>query len=162
MKTRPAQLITDLGLAPHPEGGHFCEIHRSPWTVRPGGASGLRSAITAIWFLLCAGERSGWHRLTSDEIWQFCEGDPLDLFTIAPAVTPHIERRRLGPAAAGAEPVLVVPGGSWQAARCAAAYTLVSCTVGPGFSYADFTLLADVPSEVARFRAAGAAIDDLL
>jgi predicted cupin superfamily sugar epimerase len=58
--------------------------------------------------------------------------------------------------------MLVVPAGSWQAARCAGAYTLASCTVGPGFEFADFTLLADVPSEVARLRAAGAAIDDLL
>ena len=162
MTGRAADLVRALGLAPHREGGHFCEIHRSAWTVRPGGASGLRPAITAIWFLLCDGERSRWHRITSDEIWHFCEGDPLDLFTIAPAVTPRVERRRLGPAAAGAEPVLVVPAGSWQAARCVGAYTLVTCTVGPGFDYADFTLLAAVPSEVARLRAAGAAIDDLL
>ena len=162
MNTRPAQLVTDLALIPHPEGGHFCEIHRSPWTVRPGGASGLRPAITAIWFLLCAGERSRWHRLASDEIWQFCEGDPLDLFTIAPAVTPRIERRRLGFAAAGAEPVLVVPAGSWQAARCAGAHALVTCTVGPGFDYADFTLLADAPTEAERLRAAGVQIAELL
>jgi hypothetical protein len=162
MKTRPAQLITDLGLAPHPEGGHFRETHRSPWTVRPDGASGLRSAITAIWFLLCDGERSRWHRLASDELWHFCEGDALDLFTIEPGIAPRIERCRLGPAAESAEPVLVVPAGSWQAARGTGAYTLASCTVAPGFEFTDFTLLADVPSEVARLRAAGAAIDDLL
>jgi predicted cupin superfamily sugar epimerase len=63
-----------------------------------------------------------------------------------------VRRARLGPAAAGTRPVAVVPAGSWQAARPLGAYTLVGCTVAPGFEFADFTLLADVPDDAARLR----------
>jgi predicted cupin superfamily sugar epimerase len=170
---RAAELVRALGLAPHPEGGHFRETHRSslPAATADGRS---RPALTHIWFLLAGAERSRWHRLASDEIWLFHEGDPLELLTIAPG-TLVIERRRLGPAGpaeggraggspgpGAALPAAAVPAGSWQAARPAGAYTLASCVVAPGFAYEDFELLADRPAERDRLLRAGLDLGDAL
>lgn len=169
MEGRAAGLVRALGLEPHPEGGHFRQTHRSRLAVAAADGRS-RPALTHIWFLLAAGERSRWHRLASDEIWLFHEGDPLDLLTIAPGAV-AIERRRLGsaatepraaPAGGGALTALAVPAGSWQAARPAGAYTLASCVVGPGFEYADFELLAHCAAERDRLLGAGLELGDLL
>jgi len=145
---RAAQLIATLGLKPHPEGGHYREVFRSSASVQPGDGRGERCGLTTIYFLLNAGEQSRLHRVTSDEAWHFYEGDPLDLLWTGaePAVVHQV---RLGPVAAGMAPVAVVPAGAWQAARSSGAYTLVGCSVGPGFDFADFRMLADIP-ELAR------------
>lgn len=160
MDDRAAELIRFLGLQPHPEGGHFLEAFRSERTLQPPRERGPRAAATHIYFLLASDERSRWHRLTSDEVWHFYEGSPLDLFTIAPAAT-RIEHRRLGPLEA-AFPTLAVPAGTWQAARSTGGYTLAGCTVAPGFEYADFELLQRNPAELDRLRRAGADLGDLL
>lgn len=160
MDDRAAELIRFLGLEPHPEGGHFLEVFRSGRTLRPGGAGGPRAAVTHIYFLLASGERSRWHRLGSDEVWHFYEGSPLDLYTIAPQAT-AIEHRRLGPLEPSF-PTFAVAAGTWQAARPSGAYTLAGCTVAPGFEYADFELLSLHPAELARLRAAGTELGDLL
>lgn len=130
-------LIDRLGLQPHPEGGHFREIHRSRSSVSPGGGRADRAALTTIYFLLRRGERSRWHRLRSDEVWHYCEGDPLELVWTDPGLQ-EISRQSLGRLTEATQPVAIVPAESWQAARSLGEYTLVGCTVGPGFDFADF------------------------
>jgi uncharacterized protein len=144
MHTRAEHLISVLDLQPHPEGGHFREVFRSSGRVQPEDTRGQRSALTTIYFLLRAGEQSRLHRVTSDEIWHFYEGDPLDLLWLDSEHS-HLQRVRVGPVASDIEPVAVVPAGCWQAARSIGAYTLVGCSVGPGFDFADFQMLSDNP-----------------
>jgi uncharacterized protein len=125
-------IIAWLGLQPHPEGGHFRE------TFRDARQIGGRSVSTAIYFLLAAGERSHWHRVDAAEIWHFYAGAPLELSMSAEA-----ERRvlRLGvDLARGERPQAVVPAGVWQSARSLGAWSLVGCTVAPGFDFAGFEL----------------------
>ena len=153
MSGRAAELIRILGLRPHPEGGHYGEVFRSAVRVRPADRDVERVALTTIYFLLAAGEWSRWHRVAADEAWHFYEGDALDLLWLDAGGGDLVRRVRLGPAASGTRPVAVVPAGSWQAARPLGAYTLVGCTVAPGFEFADFTLLADRPEDAARLRA---------
>lgn len=136
---RAADLIAALGMQPHPEGGHYVEIYRSP-------------VLTSIFFLLRDGEISRWHRVRgSDEAWHFYEGAPLELLTAAGGFD-HLERHALGAVGEGRRPVHVVPAGRWQAARTTGAYTLVGCSVGPGFDFEHFDLLRDVPEEADRAR----------
>lgn len=141
MHPRAAALIDALGLVPHPEGGYFREIFRSPETVAPGDARGERSALTTIYFLLTAGQTSAWHRVASDEVWHFYEGDPLELRCVAPDGARSTIL--LGPLGDSAAPVAVVPAGHAQAAVPLGAYALVGCTVGPGFDFADFALIEE-------------------
>lgn len=127
------EIIAALGLAPHPEGGHFRETFRD--TSEVAG----RAASTAIYFLLRAGEVSRWHTVDAVEIWHFYAGDGLEI-TIAETGRP---RRvvTLGPdLAAGQQPQVVVPKDAWQMARPFGEYTLVGCTVAPGFTFDGFTL----------------------
>ncbi len=145
---RAAQLISTLGLKPHPEGGHYREVFRSSASVHPGDGRGERCGLTTIYFLLNAGEQGRLHRVSSDEAWHFYEGDPLDLLWTGDEDA-VLHQARLGPVADGMAPVAVVPAGAWQAARSSGAYTLVGCTVGPGFDFADFQMLGDHP-ELAR------------
>ncbi|MBZ8132854.1 cupin domain-containing protein [Afifella sp. IM 167] len=127
------EVIALLGLQPHPEGGHFRE------TFRDAGEHDGRSHGTAIYFLLAAGERSHWHRVDAAEIWHFYAGAPLAL-TVAEA-RGQSERWLLGPnLAAGERPQHVVPAGAWQAAESLGAWTLVGCTVAPGFQFEGFEL----------------------
>lgn len=139
MDDRAARLIRDLNLQPHPEGGHFKEIFRSFRSVQPLDPRPARSALTTIFFLLEQGQTSRWHRVASDEVWHFFEGDPLELFWIADEY--EVQRRILGEIDNVAMPVHVVPAGRWQAARTTGAYTLAGCTVAPGFEFADFDLM---------------------
>lgn len=122
-----------LGLEPHPEGGWFRETWRGP--EGPGG----RSAGTAIYYLLDTGEASAWHRIDADEAWHFYAGDPLEHVILSPDGD---ERRAvLGPdLAAGQRPQRIVPAGAWQRARALGGWSLVGCTVAPGFSFEGFEL----------------------
>ncbi len=138
--SRAEELIATLGLQPHPEGGWYAEVFRSASTVQPGDARGSRSALTTIYFLLTAGQTSRLHRVASDEVWHFYEGDPLEL-TIAPGDLSSLSQTTLGPVGPSSAPVFTVPAGCWQAARPQGAYTLVGCTVAPGFDFADFEML---------------------
>ena len=151
---RATWLVQALGLEPHPEGGHYRRIHASSASVLPPDGRGERPALTCIHYLLAAGECSRWHRVASDEAWHYIEGAPLVLLGADPGFT-EVESRLLGPFGPGAEPVRVVPHGRWQAARSTGPYTLVACTVGPGFDFADFELLRDRPADAARVRALG-------
>ena len=151
MTARAQTLIATLGLIPHPEGGYYGEIHRSRATVQPEDSRGRRPALTTIYFLLPSDAVSRWHRVLSDEVWHFYEGSPLELWMADPtsfAVAPH----RLGPLDGAQQPVFTVPAGWWQAARSTGIYTLVGCTVGPGFDFRDFTLADDDPRARDGFR----------
>lgn len=146
MDLRAAELVRSLGLAPHPEGGFYREIWRAGHDVEPADGRGARAALTSIYFLLPAGVHSRWHRLRSDEVWQYLEGAPLELLVIPPDRA-RIERLRLGTLQSRLLPLQTVPASWWQAARTLGDYTLASCTVGPGFSFEDFELLADLPEQ---------------
>ncbi len=142
MMDRASVLIEQLGLEPHPEGGYFREVFRSAATVQPDDDRSERSALTTIYFLLLKGQVSAWHRVRSDEVWHFCEGDPLEL-TWIDVEAKDVGTFRLGPVAEDQAPVAVIPAGWWQSARTLGAYTLVGCTVGPGFEYEDWELAGD-------------------
>lgn len=125
-------LIALLGLQPHPEGGFYAETYRAP--------SDGRGAVTAIYFLLKAGERSHWHSVDAVEIWLWHGGAPLEL-SVFDETDPGLRRHRLGMDLAGGErPQAVVPAGAWQSARSAGHWSLVSCTVAPAFEFAGFTM----------------------
>ena len=124
-----------LKLVPHPEGGHFRETFRD----QPGHDG--RAASTAIYFLLAAGEVSRWHRIDAAEVWHWYAGAPLEL-SIAPPEG-KVSVVRLGSRLAdGERPQAVVPPGHWQSARSLGAWTLVGCTVAPGFLFDAFELAA--------------------
>jgi uncharacterized protein len=126
-------IIALLGLAPHPEGGHFRETFRDPVSV-----SGGRAASTAIYFLLRAGGVSRWHRVDAAEVWHWYAGAPLVLSIRNDAECHTVT---LGPdLAAGQRPQAVVPARAWQRAHSTGAWTLVGCTVAPGFEFAGFEL----------------------
>ena len=137
---RAAQLIEQLGLQPHPEGGHYREVFRSPQAVRTDDARGPRSALTTIDFLLLRGQFSAWHRVASDEVWHLLEGGPLRLWLMAPGGG-RCEHVDLAPVSAGSRPRHTVPAGWWQAAEPLAEFAYVGATVGPGFDFADFSFL---------------------
>lgn len=131
-------LVKRLGLEPHPEGGFYREVFRSD--QRLALLRGPRAALTAIHFLLPAGEFSALHRVSSDEVWSFQAGDPLELHLLSEDGT----RRslRLGrDLARGEKPLAAVPAGVWQAAlACGERFSWCSCLVAPGFDFADFEL----------------------
>jgi len=199
MHPRAEELIQQLNLEPHPEGGYYRRIHRSESRVLREADGTRRRALTSIYYLLTEGSLSRWHRVLADEAWHHYEGAPLELLGFA-ADVPLTFSHRLGPLQGNAvdtaviptgrdcrypehrevnlvcppwqlgsgnpcrndeenlnstalplqegdSPVYVVPAGWWQAARPLGAYSLVGCTVGPGFEFEDFTLLADLPEE---------------
>jgi predicted cupin superfamily sugar epimerase len=160
MTPRAAARIDQLRLEPHPEGGYYREVFRAEAAVQPDDDRTDRAAVTTIYFLLTADDHSAWHQLRSDEVWHFYEGAPLDLYRMEPTFD-TVQRLRLGPVDPIARPVAVIPAGAWQAARSTGAYTLVGCTMGPGFDGADFRLLRDTP-KVDAFRAAQPGWTDLL
>ena len=151
MTGRAAALVEALGLIAHPEGGYYGELYRSDSMVHPADGRGQRPALTTIYFLLPEGAVSRWHRVQSDEVWHFYEGAALDLW-VASADGKRVKQHRLGPLVGTQLPVLTVPAGRWQAARSRGAYTLVGCTVGPGFDFSDFALAADQPMAAAALR----------
>jgi predicted cupin superfamily sugar epimerase len=140
MTIRP-ELAERLDLQPHPEGGWYRETWRSPVSFVPDGYPGARSAATAIYYLLSAGERSRWHVVRSDELWLWHGGGPLALSFGGTGAEPG-EVRILtlgGDLGAGQRPQVVVPGRTWQSAEPAGQDpVLVSCIVAPGFDFADF------------------------
>jgi uncharacterized protein len=128
-----ARVVDALGLRPHPEGGWFTET----WRHDPG--DGGRGAGSAIYYLLAAGQRSLWHRVDAAEIWHYYAGDPLSLHihdgdgpTVTVALGPDL--------ASGQRPQAVVPADAWQSAQPTGAWTLVGCTVSPGFVFDGYEL----------------------
>jgi predicted cupin superfamily sugar epimerase len=129
-----SEIITTLGMQQHPEGGWFVETFRD---ARGDG----RAASTAIYYLLEAGDSSHWHRVRdAAEVWHFYAGDAL-LLRLWDGK--HSRDITLGPdLARGERPQAVVPAGCWQSARPLGRYTLVGCTVAPGFEFASFEMAA--------------------
>lgn len=127
-----SEIIETLGMQRHPEGGWYVETFRD-------ARGGTRAHSTAIYYLLEAGERSHWHRVRdAAEVWHFYAGDPLLLSLFDGS---QVEDITLGTDLAhGERPQAVVPANAWQAARPLGRYTLVGCTVAPGFEYASFEL----------------------
>jgi predicted cupin superfamily sugar epimerase len=128
-------VIRLLELKPHPEGGHYRETFRDPRT-----ADGGRAASTAIYYLLRRGERAHWHRIDAVETWHWYAGAPIRL-TLSPPDGQGATAHTLGPdLRAGCRPQLIVPTGWWQTAVSLGAWTLVGCTVAPGFRFEGFEL----------------------
>jgi predicted cupin superfamily sugar epimerase len=128
------EVVRLLDLAPHPEGGHYRETFRDAAVDAAG-----RPASTAILFLLAGDETSAWHRVDAAEVWHFHAGAPL-VITLSP--NGHdASARRLGPdVRAGHSLQIAVPAGCWQTAASLGAWTLVGCTVAPGFHFEGFEL----------------------
>lgn len=147
MSSRTAELIEKLRLEPHPEGGFYREVFRSEHFVTPADGRGDRAAITTIYFLLTQDTSSRWHRVQSDEVWHLYEGGPLELLE-ADLDTRSLKRHCLGIIGeTDQSSVCTIPAGRWQAARAVGEYALMGCSVGPGFDYADFEMLADNPAD---------------
>jgi uncharacterized protein len=128
-----ADIIARLDLAPHPEGGHYRETFRDMRCDANG-----RASSTAIYFLLARGERSHWHRIDAVEVWHYYAGSALRLQIADDSGGRTI---RLGPDLAGGEvPQAIVPAQAWQAAESSGDWTLVGCTVAPGFEFAKFEM----------------------
>ena len=128
-----AEIIARLELKPHPEGGHYRETFRDAGVDTSG-----RSRSTAIYFLLARGERSHWHRVDAVEVWHYYAGDALIL-----QIADDLGQRsvKLGAdLATGEAPQAIVPAHAWQAAASTGDWTLVGCTVAPGFEFAKFEL----------------------
>ena len=150
-----AHWIQTLSLQPHPEGGWFREVYRAPGVI-PGAAlpeiGASRAYATSIYYLLEVGQRSALHRIKQDELWHFHAGQPLEVRVIHP--DGRGEALRVG-LSEGATPQAVVPAGCWFGAThpegtAPGAYTLVGCTVAPGFDFDDFEL-AERGALVTRF-----------
>jgi uncharacterized protein len=127
---RARHLIDTLALAPHPEGGWYRQVFKSNERVTRHADGADRAALTTIYFLLVEGTFSAWHRVRSDEVWHFYEGDALELSIRgeAPVILGYDRH------------VHVVPAGAWQSARPVGEYVLAGCTVGPGFEFDDFEM----------------------
>ena len=130
---KAADIIRDLEMTPHPEGGHFVE------TFRDAGGSENRGASTAIYFLLQAGEVSHWHRVDAAEVWHHYAGAPLRLSLSADGMT-HEDLILGADLGNGERPQLVVPADHWQAAQSLGDWTLVGCTVAPAFQFEKFEM----------------------
>ncbi len=127
-------VVAALGLQPHPEGGWYAETWRAEETDAQGRAVG-----TAIYYLLGAGDVSHWHRVDATEIWHWYAGGPLSLNLSPDGV--DAESRHLGPMlSANQRPQAIVPKGWWQSACSLGAWTLVGCTVSPGFEFSGFEM----------------------
>ena len=125
------EIIQRLDLSTHPEGGWY----RQTWS----GSERPRASGTCIYFLLKAGERSHWHRVDATEIWHFYAGAPL-ILRLAASVQGPQQRKVLAPDLADGAPQVIVPTGWWQSAETTGDFTLVGCTVSPGFTFDGFEL----------------------
>lgn len=130
-----ADIVARLALQPHPEGGHYRETFRDHRTDASG-----RAASTAILFLLAREQRSHWHRIDAVEVWHYYAGAALALEIVADGLRQSV--RLGGDVASGEIPQTIVPAHAWQAATSTGDWTLVGCTVAPGFDFAGFELAA--------------------
>jgi len=138
-------IIKTLGLSPHPEGGYFKETYRSTGLIKTDSLNnaynGSRNYGTCIYFLLTSGNFSALHRIKQDEIWHYYDGACIRLHVINEQgeYANHLIGKDI---ANGERPQLVVPGGCWFGAEVVGedSYSLVGCTVSPGFSFDDFEM----------------------
>jgi predicted cupin superfamily sugar epimerase len=140
-------IISRLGLAPHPEGGHYKEVYRSPMRISANGRE--RSAVTTIYYFLRKGEISRWHVVQSDEIWHAYAATDFELLDYNP-ITRQVKSLTFGADNGPMDWVHAVPAGNWQAA-VARKPALMGCTVAPGFDFADFSLVRNVAGHEKAF-----------
>ncbi|WP_454829805.1 cupin domain-containing protein [Pseudoxanthomonas wuyuanensis] len=153
MHPRVEELIRTLELAPHPEGGYFRRIFESSKRTEVNGIE--RPTLTAIKFLIPTGIVTRWHRVDATEIWDWHEGGPLELSMFDPE-TRSLSRTQLDTSARGGQQAQVVPAGIWQSARSLGEYSLMDCSVSPGFVWMGFQLLEESSEVADQIRAAGA------
>ena len=139
MDKESSEIINQFKLSPHPEGGWFREILRSEsFVIRKDGKK--RNNISGIYYLLCKGEKSSWHRVNyADEIWIYLQGSPLNIWCLDDD-NKKIRHLRLD----SKNPIQMIPSGYWQAATSSGKFTLTSCFVGPGFDFLDFEMLRNI------------------
>jgi|GEM_PF-309502 len=147
------RLIAQHGLEPHLEGGRYRRIHASTVEVEANGHR--RPAMTAIRYLLAAGERNRWHRVDADEAWHWQQGGVLELWQFD-ADRGALARTRLGRLPDGDGVSCIVPAGTWQSAHAGDEAVLVVCTVAPGFVWEGFELLPDDGDAARELRRLGA------
>lgn len=138
-------LIRELQLEPHPEGGHFRRIHDGAVTVSSIELGNERKALSAIHFLLDRGEHARWHRIRQEELWHHAAGGPMVLHLVDPSLL-AANRIVIGPPDASHPVLLAVPPGWWQAAAPLADASLCSCVVAPAFDFNDHDFLVDDPA----------------
>ncbi|MGC1457864.1 MAG: cupin domain-containing protein [Steroidobacteraceae bacterium] len=159
MKPTPKELIAKLGLEPHQEGGWFRQVYKS--TTQVHAPQGQRSAVTTIFYLLEHRRASPWHVVQSDEIWHYYYGAPSELLSYDPLAR-KLLRYRLDSVTAEGVPVAVIPAGCWQAAHCLGDYTLVGCTVSPGYEEQDFRWVRELPDRKQHFTGAMGGLEAFL
>ena len=143
--TTAQSYIKSLHLLAHPEGGFYKETHRTVQTIAqaslPNEFGGDRSLSTAIYFLLDQEQTSAFHRIKSDELWFFHDGSPLTIHVISEdgCYSAHTLGLYIS---AGQQPQITVPAGAFFGAEVnnKEQFTLCSCTVAPGFDFADFEM----------------------
>ena len=134
----PHPLVKKYNLAPHPEGGFYRQIFRSDHEINSFVHAEPRPAMTHIYFLLLKGQVSRFHRVLHDEVWNHYEGAPLQLYQLD---RQQLWERRIG--GESNEYSEVVKAGNFQAAQSMGEYSLVGCTVAPGFNFADFSFIEE-------------------
>lgn len=141
------ELIEKYKLVSHPEGGYYRETYRSAQNVFSSVAKEDRNAATHIYFLLTSGQISRFHKVLHDEIWNFYEGAPLKLITYNCEIINECVI-----SGKSDNYVSIIPAGAYQAAESTGDYSLVGCTVAPGFDFKDLTFMSDDPAAVAKCR----------
>ena len=152
MHPRALELIDTHGLAPHPEGGYYKRVYESTKQVEVNGL--LRPSLTSILFLLTEGVGSRWHRVDAAEVWDWQEGSAVELL-MYDASARTLSRAQLDTSARGGQLIQVVPAGIWQSARTHGDYSLVNCSVSPGFMWSGLEMLDEESSLASDLRAAG-------
>ena len=152
MHPRAIELIETLQLAPHPEGGHYRRVYESTKQVEANGV--LRPTHTSIQFLLVEGVGSRWHRVDAAEVWDWQEGSAIELL-MYDAATRALSRAQLDTSVRGGQQLQVVPAGIWQSARTHGDYSLVNCSVTPGFVWSGLEMLDEQSPLADELRAAG-------
>ena len=152
MHPRALELIRTLDLSPHTEGGYYKRLYASPKQVEVNGL--LRPALTSISFLLTEGVVSRWHRVDATEVWDWQEGSALELLMFD-AQSKSLSRAQLDTSARGGQLIQVVPAGIWQSARSHGDYTLVNCSVSPGFMWSGLEILEEGSDTARELRAVG-------
>ena len=153
MHARALELISSLDLSPHPEGGYYKRVYESSKQVRANGV--LRPAITSIHFLLTEGVGSRWHRVDAAEVWDWQEGSAIELL-MYDANARTLSRAQLDTSLRCGQLLQVFPAGIWQSARTHGDYSLVTCSVSPGFVWSGLEMLDEHSSLADELRAAGA------
>ena len=151
MNQRVSDLVNLLEMEPHVGGGYIREIFRSTNVVHLPSNQEERWALTTIYYLLGAGEYDSWHRVDGDEVWHYHEGAKLELIWIEQGKEKYT-RCLVGEIEESCRPIAVVPGGCWQTARTTGEYTLVGCTMGPGFEYKGYKLLRNNLGEASEIQ----------